>query len=319
MKTPELIDLCTNKLRIPIVGGGYSKQEIIDLIISSGKIDVISAPPPMSVKNISTLRGMGVGKLKRLMTEAGVFFDARDVIEKEDMVQIFMNSGRIVFEEEEKEEEDDTKGSYFGYSTNYGTEEEKEQIGTRQGEEVKRARIDEEGSCISTRSMSNDNLKNDILKSDINDKQDEEKSANENNNNRDDDTNNSNDVMVEEVSATSLDEIGHSINDDAISLVEGSSNIEVTLLDSNSESAEREPEVVAATTTRDSTPRRTTAYSHNESADISSRSISELKQLARSLGIDVSNCLEKREMIRQIVETLSRRGVGTRYGGGVVG
>lgn len=312
MKTPELIDLCTNKLRIPIVGGGYTKQEIIDLILASGKIDIISAPPPLSVKNISTLRGMGVGKLKRFMTDAGVFFDSRDVIEKEDMVQIFLNSGRIIFEEDEEEE--DKKEQYYGNGARVEAEEEKEEIGTRQGEEVKRARIDEEGSCISTRSISNDNLKSDTLKSEFNDRQSDKNkktaqvsNANENNNNVDDDINKGDDVMVEEVSATSsLEEEGNSLNDDAVSLVEGTP-IAAT---------EREP--VAAPTASVSTNSRTTAYSYNESADISSRSIAELKQLGRALNVDLSNCLEKREMIQLIVNALSRSGVGTRYGGGVV-
>jgi len=39
------------------------------------------------------------------MEDAGVFFDSRDVVEKEDMVQIFVNSGRIVFRRKEGEGE----------------------------------------------------------------------------------------------------------------------------------------------------------------------------------------------------------------------
>ena len=106
MKITDLVHLCQVKLNIPIVGSGYSKQDIVDLILNSGKVDIISAPPPMNIRHVSDLRGMGVGKLKRTMMEAGVFFDARDVIEKEDMVQIFINSGRVVFDEEEVIEEE---------------------------------------------------------------------------------------------------------------------------------------------------------------------------------------------------------------------
>merc|ERR1712038_1551108 len=83
MKITDLVHLCQVKLNIPIVGSGYSKQDIVDLILNSGKVDIISAPPPMNIRHVSDLRGMGVGKLKRTMMEAGVFFDARDVIEKE--------------------------------------------------------------------------------------------------------------------------------------------------------------------------------------------------------------------------------------------
>merc|ERR1740129_2725667 len=71
------------------------KREIIDKIISSGKIEVIASPEPLEFK-VSELRAMGVGKLKKAMNEAGVFFDPVDVLEKEDMVQLFINSGRVV-------------------------------------------------------------------------------------------------------------------------------------------------------------------------------------------------------------------------------
>ena len=82
---------------------------------------------------------MGVGKLKRKMTEAGVFFYSRDVIEKEDMVQIFINSGRIVFEEEEEEEKEEEQEimveDFVHQKQSFDCHEE----------EVKRPRIDDEG------------------------------------------------------------------------------------------------------------------------------------------------------------------------------
>jgi len=332
MKTSELMDLCTNKLNIPIVGSGYTKQEVIDRIVGSGKIDVISAPPPMSVENISTLRGMGVGKLKRLMTEAGVFFDSRDVIEKEDMVQIFINSGRIVFEEEEEEEEEmEEEGKQATTSTE--PENAKEEIGLRPEEEVKRARIDEEGSCISTstRSMSHENLKNDNLHSEgtsdqqraeYNDIQEQNSKANETNDLNNGDEGEGDDIMMEHLNTLSSEEGGEPFNEGVPLIPAGEelSTSEATPVESNDNTdLNTNPlESGSATATTSSAPPRTTSYSYNESADISSRSISELKELGRVLNVDLSNCLEKREMIQLIVNSLSRSGVGTRYGGGVV-
>ena len=58
------------------------------------------------------LRSMGVGRLRRAMEEAGVFFDPIDVVEKEDMVQIFCNSGRLVLRPDtpmDNSEQDDKK------------------------------------------------------------------------------------------------------------------------------------------------------------------------------------------------------------------
>lgn len=265
MKVSELKKLCVDKLRIPIVGTGYTKQEIIDKILASERIEIISAPPPMPIQNIATLRGMGVGKLKRKMTEAGVFFDSRDVIEKEDMVQIFINSGRIVFEEEEEEEEKEEEQEII--VDEYAHQK---QSFDRDEEEVKRPRIDDEGSHYNSQS--------------------------------------SNKVEVEDVSASSISSDGHQ-----------SLNADAEILLSSSHHDEEQPETtIQESDDRYSRSTPSTAYSHNESADITRRSIGELKQLAQTLSIDLSSCLEKREMIELIVSAMSRNGVGTRYGGGVV-
>ena len=80
------------------------KGELIKRIIESGKIDVVASAEPVEYK-LSDLRSMGVGKLKKAMSNGGVFFDPVDVVEKEDMVQIFLNSGRLVALPEDDEEE----------------------------------------------------------------------------------------------------------------------------------------------------------------------------------------------------------------------
>ena len=179
---------------------------------------------------------MGVGKLKRKMTEAGVFFDSRDVIEKEDMVQIFINSGRIVFEEEEEEEKEEEQMIMVEDFVH------QKQSFDRHEEEVKRPRIDDEGS--------NHN------------------------------SNYSNKVEVEDVSASSISSDGHqSLNPDA-----------EILLSSSSQHDEQQPEtIIQESNDHYSRNTPTTAYSYNESADITRRSVGELRQLAQTLSIDLSS------------------------------
>jgi len=285
MKTTDLKNLCTQKLKIPIVGSGYTKQEIIELIMNSGKIEIINAPKPVRMVSVHLLREMGVGKLKRSMMDAGVFFDARDVIEKEDMVQIFINSGRVVFDEEENEEDDDM--------------EEQEQVDFDQ---VKRPRID--GG-------------NDF---DMNQQQQIPPQQQEDLNENHDD----NKVMVEDASDSSSME-QQSPNQDAEILLSSASIENLPSHDTipssyhydqqqqDRESSHHEDELNYEPNQQQlqDIPESITSYSTNESADISSRSVSELKQLAQTFGVDLSNCLEKREMIDLIVKKLNSSDVGT--------
>ena len=72
------------------------KQDLIRKLVESGRIDIIGVEYPLSL-----LRGMGIGELKRCMADAGVFFNPVHVVEKEDMVNIFVNSGRLILLPEE--------------------------------------------------------------------------------------------------------------------------------------------------------------------------------------------------------------------------
>lgn len=87
------------------------KGELVHSILNSGKIDVVASAEPVEYK-LSELRSMGVGKLKKAMTEGGVFFDPVDVLEKEDMVQIFLNSGRLIALPEDDSKVEDHKVEY---------------------------------------------------------------------------------------------------------------------------------------------------------------------------------------------------------------
>jgi hypothetical protein len=74
----------------------YEKRDLIDYLIESGAIDFVLAAPPTCSYTLSQLQAMSVKQLKACMNDqAGVFFNASDVVEKQDMVHIFVNSGRV--------------------------------------------------------------------------------------------------------------------------------------------------------------------------------------------------------------------------------
>jgi hypothetical protein len=75
------------------------KKDIWEAFANSGRIEIIAAPKPVEY-SLQKLRAMTVSKLKRAMENAGVFFDPIDVLEKEDMVQIFCNSGRVILRQD---------------------------------------------------------------------------------------------------------------------------------------------------------------------------------------------------------------------------
>jgi len=91
MPIRELQEWCK---KLNISQNAVEKSGLVDVIIKSGKIDLIAAPKPLEYK-LSNLRNMTVSELKKVMNQAGVFFDPVNVVEKEDLVQIFINSGRL--------------------------------------------------------------------------------------------------------------------------------------------------------------------------------------------------------------------------------
>ena len=72
------------------------KHDLIQLIWTSGKIELIAAPIPVEYSySLEELKKISISKLKASMLDAGVFFDPNDIVEKEDMVRLFLKSGRL--------------------------------------------------------------------------------------------------------------------------------------------------------------------------------------------------------------------------------
>ena len=90
------------------------KLEIIDYLIQQNIIDLVPAPEPVRYR-LSQLQDMSISKLVKTMEEdAGVFFYKEHVVEKQDLIQLFVNSGRLdLIEEEEEKEQDHTHQSSY--------------------------------------------------------------------------------------------------------------------------------------------------------------------------------------------------------------
>mmetsp|Transcript_28881 Transcript_28881/g.35121 ORF Transcript_28881/g.35121 Transcript_28881/m.35121 type:complete len:398 (-) Transcript_28881:326-1519(-) len=244
--------------------GVLEKRELVERVLASGKVEIVASPAPLEFR-LTELRGMGVGKLRRVMNEGGVFFDPVDVVEKEDMVQIFINSGRVLLVEEEKRADD-------------GDEEETFL------DDAKPAAVlttDSGTNGISFQAEPNS------LTMEIEDKNDME--VCENNSTTEMDVKDNTEVQVEEINqqhameGTNITiENEYQSQDDAVA----SSPLEEMNVDNT-------PAPVAAY------PSLTT-----NTSNFATRSVSQLKALARELNIDVSDCLEKREIIQKLSRSL---------------
>jgi len=186
----------------------YQKQRQLAVmyIIKSNKVDVIASPEPFKFKSIHYLRRMKVGQLRKVMADAGVFFDAVDVVEKEDMVQIFLGSGRVILLETET----------------------------------------------------------DLLETD----NDNNNDNNNNNNNHDD-----NEVVI-------IDNDSYNYNKESTYGIHNQSNC-------------KRPRT-------DTTPTSASTSTNNEDNDIGSISIKGLRNMARTLNVNISDCIEKREMVDRL-------------------
>mmetsp|Transcript_12432 Transcript_12432/g.25810 ORF Transcript_12432/g.25810 Transcript_12432/m.25810 type:complete len:407 (-) Transcript_12432:168-1388(-) len=253
MSVGELRNL-VYRLNMKNCEGIVERSELMKSIVASGKIDIIAAPDPVEYKNVSELRGMGVGKLKRAMEDAGVFFDPIDVVEKEDMVQIFVNSGRVVFCEEEKVEEVQESGDPYG------------------GLKIASKRRKSEDSIPETEGDLGLDAEN---------------------------------VTAGEGrygdSEAGIESPGHVYLDDRGDDMEMNESQE---MGSDGPQSVGVPETTAQTSV-DSTYGGHERESSSQSA-FATRSVSELKALARQLGVNISDCIEKGEMVERIAQTVSQ-------------
>ena len=262
MRIRDLSALCS-RLKLS-TDGMTDKKELIRTILDSGKVDMITAPKPVEYK-LSELKQMGVGKLKRAMADAGVFFDAKDVVEKEDMVMIFVNSGRVALLTEEDTHMEDSDGMNVD-----NLEYESEHISKRP------RNVDAEdfdpvdqssftGSCALEFNVKDKNEPSD------------------------------NDVMCTSAQSETINMKDTSLNDDHNDHQFDSMPEEIHISDlSHMQSSN------GASHYRNG--------SLNNYVSFTTRSIAELRRLAYELQVDVSDCIEKREMIERLAARVSVSG-----------
>lgn len=314
MSVKELKELARKlKLSPPIEDSFLEKKEVVDTILNSGKVIVMAAPEPIEYPSIRVLREMKIRQLKAAMAEAGVFFDPKDVVEKEDMVQIFINSGRIILTGEGEEDADVDES--HGASDDYGhaprreesdtrlryqfSEEEATTEGDDTGMEKKRARIeDDSDSSHSTRSLRLRNSSSQSLSAsasasphdDVAKMEYEHEDGHlQPNSDREDAT----------VPSSARTEGASPITSSTASTDEATRSVPLT-------------STAGATTPLEDVNSNTTNYTETNAGDpinhgIMNRSVKELRQLAQELSVDLSGCLEKREMIDLIVSAVQRR------------
>lgn len=297
MQTKELKTLCL-KLNVSTLGM-MEKKEFVDALVQSEKIILISAPEPVEYQSVKALRSMGVGQLKKAMKEAGVFFDSKDVVEKEDMVQIFVNSGRIVFTEKEDESLKSSSSSHTASSENHCVDpygnvcpDYNEKYGENQEEEeVKRARLDENGaasSSISSRSCSYSSIPDASGDMDVSNSHHEESMT--------ECHTTTSSAQVENQEATILSPPSHHDETSDANNNNVQSGMNVEHLSETEENTMDNQNTTTTATERDVQSR--------EQPSFASRSIGEIRQLASSLNVDVSSCIEKREMVQLIMEAI---------------
>lgn len=288
------------KVHLPRMG---EKPDLIQALAKSGKVDIIAAPKPVEYI-LSDLRSMGVGKLRRTMEDAGVFFDPIDVVEKEDMVQIFCNSGRLVLIPEEPNTRPPVAREYE--RSNNGT------IGdTRDGIVV------HEHASVGV-DAGNSNSTSELSAMSESHPADEQSNTSEMAVDGSDDGNevpivsNSNVPTVETV----FDEDDSRVLQPAESATEmfgdysnpfpfsaGTQRIADEMQTSNFDSEQMETEALHRSPEEDvGTDEEDETSTEQAYERLGGCSISELRTTARRLGVDLSGCLERGEMIETLVE-----------------
>jgi hypothetical protein len=75
--------------------GVLEKKDLIKNLIEKNRIDLIPSPEPVEY-DLEVLMNMKISELKKTMAEAGVFFRREDILMKSDMISLFENSGRVI-------------------------------------------------------------------------------------------------------------------------------------------------------------------------------------------------------------------------------
>jgi len=283
------------------------KKEIIDYLVSSNKIDLIIGNVEINRPEffISDLRLMGIGRLKALMGASGVFFDPKDVVEKEDLVMIFINSGRIIVLPEKVTESPITANEQFISQSSTATRAAKrtcdalnlddcvEEIDGNNNDKkmpaIQECTVLHAGGEIGNISDVNVNLESkekhmaeEYSNLDSEQNQDRHEALHLNENVEDTSCLGSNVCDNREYTNIDHDTQGMSSND-IQEITANMSDPEMPFASSSSCDAYNPP------------------FTRNTPSDLEMRSISTLRSFAREMGISTGGCLEKSDLVKRIV------------------
>lgn len=309
------------RLRVNLEGC-VERQHVIDVLRNSGRIHVIVAPRPVEYP-LSLLRCMKISELKRCMADAGVFFDPKYVVEKEDMVQLFIASGRLVVVEEE---EDVTT---VQETTRVETQSQQEECGgvqtshasdTRQAINASTPIVttvhedssdEDEDSCRNSKDLpqSNPLMEEIVFEHEENAPESHHDSllSDDNSVMEDDDQDENDNVDQDETDGMEMD-----MNDPMDSLLDNdddSSNLPMQHETGNVETAY--PRLVGrhASTGSVDIPLvddYASATTTSEDSRFVERSISDLQALAREMRVDITDCIERSEITARLVSATGR-------------
>lgn len=285
------------------------KNEWIQYLIDNEKIDLVNnghdtipSTSTMVEFKLSALRSMRVSELKETLANAGVFYNPNDVVEKEDIIQMFIHSGRLVTLPEENVEVDniDLKMPASSNKTN--------SIADVQDQEADMEDKVSDLKISAAASRATNDMVVETVYSDH--EQDEFELDIEGNLSTVGTTDWKNDVVMTEKSRQKVDE-GDVITSTAVSS-------EITTTTAYAAAATTTTTSVNARGTNSSHRKRQRSFKQHENktkvtakiefpskfshdfAPLGNLSISQMRFLARQLSIDISDCIERREMMIRI-------------------
>jgi len=292
MSIRELRDLMTG-CRIAVAKGtATEKRDLVELIVKSGRVDIILTPAP-STKDIahepvhyqkSHLKQMGIGALRKLMADHGVYYNPSEVLEKEDMIQIFVNSGRLCLIPEDSPRSECSNG-------NVGLGDSLVEV-SRSDVDVSLCEDILEDINMNECNTLHDNVQSNILQGD-------DIPSSETRSEQDDWE------MVEDGQP-----VAEAIEQD--DLYNNNTNEDQEIYDHNLYNhQEMQPshESTMPVARASGSNTQTSSNLHNSSSysNLAALPISQLKQIAYELHVNINDCLEKREMIERIATAASNR------------
>jgi hypothetical protein len=374
MSVRELRDLMS-KCRIGLTKGmATEKSDLVDLLVNSGRITVISTASVPEIfatstsqsysssagdaqlvhYKLSVLRQMSIGGLKKLMSDHGVFYDPADVVEKEDMVQIFVNSGRLSLLPEDEANEvagnghnrgiasdasaiADAGAANMGEAVIEGNEyDDDTMVGASNGASASAAGADPVESSLESSMVELSRSDADISQAsntgtnrEVRGSTEDWEMIDDGNDNDNENASPTNERGSSSASSSGLEESGDTIahqeeSVESTATTESDSTSPMAASTASNASPNQEANANSTTTTTTTRtggpstaaaavrPHTTTTTAAGATATASSThltglSISQLKQVAYELNVNIGDCLEKREMIERIADAAHAR------------